>query len=270
MMIYSDMHTHSTFSSDGKSSLAEMAARAKELGLRYLGVSEHFDADSVSVKLFPQTDAARYFPAARALQKSEGSENFTLLAGGEYGYCGEERAIQTLLEISRVHRPDFVINSVHVVDGADCYRPVYFEGKSREKAYARYLETVIESLSAPYYYDVVGHLGYVSRKAPYADVKLRYADFPDLYDEILRGIVSKGKILEVNSHARGAGSEFLPDTDVLSRYFELGGRLVTFGSDAHLTARILEKADLVAQELKKIGFSHIAIPVLGRIVRLEL
>ena len=136
----------------------------------------------------------------------------------------------------------------------------YFEGKSKEYAYSRYLEQVRLSLDAPYPFDIVGHVGYVSRKAPYADRKIRYADYAALYDEILKTIIEKDKILEVNSSSRGAESEFLPDTDVLRRYFELGGRKVSFGSDAHWTERIADKADLVFRALKEIGFSFLTIP----------
>lgn len=269
-MILTDMHTHSTFSNDGRSSLADMAEKAKTSGFRFLGVSEHLDTDSVSGKIFTMTDVPAYFSAARRLQEEIGGEDLTLLAGGEYGYSPEPGAQDELSAISARFCPDFVVNSVHIVDGHDCYFADYFEGKEKKTAYAAYLARVRESLDAPYYYDIVGHLGYVSRNAPYEDRKIRYRDFPDLYDEILKAIIAKGKILEVNSASRGAGSDFLPDTDVLERYFALGGRLVTFGSDAHETARIGDKRELVIAALKKIGFTFLAVPVRGRIVSCKI
>lgn len=269
-MILTDMHTHSAFSSDGKAPLDDMIEAAKRLKVRYYGVSEHFDTDSVSSKIFSLTDIPAYFAAARSLQKREDGADFTLLIGGEYGFSPEPAACAGLCDVSERFSPDFVVNSVHVVDGHDCYFPAYFEGKDKRAAYSAYLGRVRESLDAPYYYDIVGHIGYVSRNAPYADKKLRYEEYADLYDDILRTIVSKGKILEVNSSARGAESEFLPDTDVLRRYFELGGRLVSFGSDAHEPRRIAEKRGLVAAALKEIGFTCISVPVRGRIVSCEI
>lgn len=265
-MKLTDLHTHSCFSNDGRSPLALMVREAKRRGLSYYGISEHFDTDSVTGKIFTIADIPAYFSAARAMQAGNGADGFTLLAGAEFGFSAAAGAQGELLAVSDRFRPDFAINSVHIVDGHDCCFADYFAGKSKERAYGAYLEKVRLSLDAPYPYDIVGHVGYVSRNAPYADRKIRYADFPDLYDDILRTVIAKGKILEVNSAAGGAGSEFLPDTDVLERYFELGGRAISFGSDAHDTVRIMEKRGLVVSALEKIGFSAVAVPVRGKTV----
>ncbi len=243
-----------------------MVSSAKRMGLRYYGVSEHFDVDEFSIKLYGGSiDMAAYFMCARALQGGENGEDFTFYAGGEFNFMPEDKVYDTFNRIWDTYHPDYVINSVHVVDGAECSQAAYFEGKSKQYAYSRYLEQVRRSLDAPYPYDIVGHLGYVSRRAPYPDKKIRYADFADLYDDILKTIINKGKILEVNSSARGAESEFLPDTDVLTRYFALGGRRISFGSDAHWEARIGEKYGLVCAALKSLGFTALANPCGGEI-----
>lgn len=274
-MILTDVHTHSTYSGDGISTLDEMVACAKEKGLRYYGVSEHFDKDyavlglKIHGTIVPSTDAEAYFAHIRRLQ-AEYEGELRLLAGGEYGFCPDQRCYDAYCELNETYRPDFVVNSVHTTDGADCYFPDYFTGKSKEYAYSRYLENVRRSLDAPYSYDIVGHIGYVSRNAPYEDKKLRYEAFAELIDDILRTVIAKGKLLEVNSSARGAGSAFLPDTDILTRYYELGGRLVSFASDAHNTARICENRALVAVELRKIGITYITIPDNGAYLRVEL
>lgn len=265
----SDLHTHSAFSADGVSPLAEMAARAHERGLKYFGVSEHFDFDYAACGIWidggpmPLTDEEGYFSAARALQKEYESKGMRLLAGGEYGFCPDKSCCERYLALTERKKPDFIINSVHTIFGADCYFPEYFENKSREQAYGQYLERVRESLDAPYPYDIVAHIGYVGRKAPYPDRMLRYDDFPALFDDILKTIVEKGKILEVNSSTRGIGAPFLPDTGVLARYFELGGRRLSFGSDAHDTSRIAEGRETAVAALKALGFAALTIPDCG-------
>ena len=85
-----------------------------------------------------------------------------------------------------------------------------------------------------------------------------------MLDCILKGIIRRGKILEVNTSSKTAGSPFIPDTDILTRYFELGGRDVSFASDSHDTARIAEKYSLVCDALKKIGFTHFTVPCRGK------
>ena len=247
-----------------------MVAAAKAKGLRYYGISEHFDVDEASHRLYGETTSPAYFAAARKLQAAQNTDAFTFLVGAEFGYTEEEAALSHLKELAEVYKPDFIVNSVHIVDGVDAWFPAYFEGKSKEYAYSRYFEQVLRSLDAPYPYDIVGHVGYVSRNAPYADNKLRYEGFAAFYDEILRTVIAKDKILEVNTSSRGAGSDFLPDTDVLKRYYALGGRKVSFASDAHDTSRLLEKREKVVAALKEIGFAHITVPVCGKHLPVEL
>lgn len=268
-MIVSDMHTHSSFSADGRSTLTQMAEAGRSRGLRFLGVSEHLDVDPVSEKLFQPTDVPAYFSAARELQKENGP-SFTLLAGLEYGYSPDARTLETLLSVSEKYAPDFVVNSVHVADGEECSRAEYFRGKSKRQAYSAYLEQVLNSLDAPYFYDVIGHLGYVSRKAPYEDKTLRYEDFRDLLDEILKKAIARGKLLEVNTRSRLSGSPFLPGPDILARYHELGGRLISFGSDAHDVSFIAAGREDVAATLQELGFDAVAVPARGRVTLLPL
>ncbi|MCH5156265.1 MAG: histidinol-phosphatase HisJ family protein [Clostridiales bacterium] len=269
-MVLTDLHTHSTFSTDGKSSLLDMVQSAKARGLRYYGISEHFDLDDYSIKLYSLIDERNYFSQARQLQQQFNDDNFTFLAGCEFNYVSDRNVWNKFCAVMERSKPDYVVNSVHIVDGQECFRREYFDGKSQQYAFSRYLEQVLESLDVPYHYDVVGHLGYVARNAPYETRKVAYEDFHELYDTILNKIIQKDVILEVNSSARGAACEFLPDVDVLRRYYELGGRKISFGSDAHWTDRIADKRQLVCDSLTYIGFTHITVPCKGKHIKVQL
>lgn len=269
-----DVHTHSTFSADGRSSLSQMLSRAHALNVAYYGVSEHFDYDYPADNVLaegeevPLVDAEAYFSAARELQRSyEGK--MRVLVGCEFGFTPTQKALDMYLETVQRYQPDFIVNSVHTVDGADPWFAEYFDGKTRDKAYGRYLEKVLASLDAPYPYDVVGHIGYVGRNAPYPDPALRYEEFPRLIDDVLRTVIKKDKILEVNSSARKAG-DFLPGEDILARYFALGGRKVSFASDAHGVEQICAGRERIVAALKSIGFSHISVPDGKKIVEIAL
>ncbi len=275
-MYLTDVHTHTAFSADGKAHIIDMIAAAKQKRLTLYGVSEHFDYDYkaegilVHGKTVAQIDETAYFSSARALQKRINDNFFRLLVGAECGYSDHPQAIAEYQAMIARYQPDYVINSVHSIDGVDVYFCEFFENKKKHAAYERYLQRVRESLDAPYRYDIVGHIGYVSRNAPYEDKKLRYAEFATLYDDILSTIIAKEKILEVNSSAHGTGGEHLPDADILRRYFELGGRLVSYGSDAHAPDRILDKWEHVVAVLKEIGFTYITVPCQGQYVQIPL
>lgn len=267
MTYLTDIHTHTNFSADGESSMADMVNRAKAMGMACLGISEHFDLDYAELNLLvdgapvPMTDAEAYFTEGRKWQKAC-LPGLKLLLGCEFGFHESPRVARKKAEILARYRPDFIVNSVHTVDGQDCWFPAYFAGKDKKTAYTRYLKRVYQSLAAEPY-DIVAHLGYVARNAPYADPKLRYEEFAPLLDDILAEIVRRGKILEVNSSARTAGSDFLPDTDILQAYYRLGGRKVSFASDAHAAARLCDKRDRVTAALRQIGFTHLTVPCQG-------
>ena len=274
-MIRTDMHTHTFFSQDGREDLRNMLEKAVSLGLRYYGTSEHFDYDYwkrgllIGGKQVRQIDADAYFARARRLQR-EYAGKIRYLVGCEFAYENSSAAQELYLKTADKFKPDYIINSVHVCLGNDCYFPEFFAGKSKEYAYNAYLYRVLESLNAPYPYDVVGHIGYCSRNAVYKDAKLRYAEYADVLDKILIKIIEKNKILEVNTSSKTAGSDFLPDTDILERYFSLGGRKVLFGSDAHDAFRIADKREQVSAALSKIGFTRLTVPVRGEFIQEEL
>ena len=204
-----DIHTHSAFSADGETALAEMLARARSLGVAYYGVSEHFDYDYLAEgilaegKPVPMVDAPAYFAEARRLQ-AQFAPSMRVLVGGEFGFTPNRAAQARYLAVIERYAPDFIVNSVHTVDGYDPWFAEYFTGKSRREAYARYLARVRESLEAPYRYDIVAHIGYVGRNAPYPSPALRYEEFPDELDDILRRIIARD-IAEVSHNVVGIG-----------------------------------------------------------------
>ena len=168
--------------------------------------------------------------------------------------------------ICQKYRPDFIINSVHGGDGLDFAFQNFTEDK--KAVYGAYLALVRKSLDVPYPYDIVGHLGYIARYVPFEDRS--FAGFEKEIDDILTVIIQKDKILEVNTATKGLENKTLPSADILKRYFELGGRKVSFGSDAHNTDRIAEKREQTVTLLKTIGFTYITIPFKGEHIKVEL
>ena len=132
------------------------------------------------------------------------------------------------------------------------YFKLAFLFKTKKRVYRRYLETILESLDAPYRYDTVAHIGYIAHGAPYRDKLLRYKDFPKEIDAILNGIIARGKALEINFH-----HEMAPQRDIIERYYELGGRKISYGSDAH-RGDICKNFDVACKMLKEIGFTHLS------------
>jgi len=155
---------------------------------------------------------------------------------------------------------DFVISSVHTLGGLDLY-DTYFEGREKEQVYIAYLQEVLASVKNFQNYDVVAHLGYIRRYSPYPDFSMRFSDYTDLIDAILKQIISDGKGLDVNTsgyrmgYKRNLGTS-IPDLDILLRYKQLGGEIITIGSDAHKAGDVGSHFGECVEELNDLGFRH--------------
>ena len=93
------------------------------------------------------------------------------------------------------------------------------------------------------------------------------AEFGERIDDILLTIVRKRKILEVNT-AIAEGT--LPTRELVKRYFELGGRKVSYGSDAHKRERIGDKREEATAMLREIGFTCLTVPFRGEHFEVKL
>ena len=264
-----DCHNHAEFSPDSSQNITQLAKRAIEKGICYLAVTEHMDLGFPLDKcpegelIFDYLVTAKYFDEIKKARALVG-DKIEIIAGIEAGYTPNDVEL-TAKKLSEFPF-EYVINSVHICHDYDCYWAGYFDGLTKKDAYAEYLQAVRDSLDVPYAYDAVGHIGYISRPAPYNDKALTYGEFAEMLDDILGVIIRKEKILEVNSSTGGCGGLFLPDVSIVRRYYELGGRLINFGSDSHSAERAGDKYDEVAEIVKNIGFKAWAVKRNGKIV----
>lgn len=255
-----DTHIHTRNSHDGKLPIAEIVNIARQKGVAYICTTDHCDFDLKYGKCYAPyrkyLDLDKYYNewkiAKRALD-DDATSDLNMCFGIEAGFCDNQKTIDAYLRAQDEYPFDVVINSVHCVDGKEAYFSSAFWFKSKKTMYAHYLDTVLKSLDAPYEYDIVAHIGYITHGAPYRDKALRYADFPEQIDAILHGIIERGKTLEINFH-----HEMNPPCDIIKRYYELGGRKVSYGGDSH-RGEICAHYGEVAEILKKIGFTHFSV-----------
>ena len=251
-----DLHVHTRFSTDGEADAESYLDIAMLCGESRLGFSEHCDYDYVrrgfEVNL---TDLAAMHASLLDLRRRYQGK-IEILEGIEFGYS--RLAVEDYQRILRQYPFDYVIQSVHAPDGEpDCYFQPYFAGKNKRDAYLTYFRAVSESLDAPYPFQILGHLGYVARNAPYSDPCIRYEDFPEILDEIFSKMIRRGVALELNTNVKTAGTPFLPPLDLLKRYRALGGQFVTLASDAHQARRLYDKFDLLCDALRAAGFASV-------------
>ena len=103
-------------------------------------------------------------------------------------------------------------------------------------------------------------MDYVVRYGPNQNKYYSYETYADYIDPILRYLIENGKCLEINTGGLKYGlGETNPSTDVLRRYRELGGELITVGSDAHVPEYLSYEFDRVSKILTELGFRYYTI-----------
>ncbi|ACL76275.1 histidinol-phosphatase HisJ family protein [Ruminiclostridium cellulolyticum] len=251
-----DNHIHSKFSADSHMEAEEACKRAVEIGLSGLVFTDHVDYDFPDFDESFLIDYNEYFSFFHEL-KARWKSKLDILIGVEMGY--QPQVIDEIENTLNSYSFDFVINSVHIIEHKDPYTGDYFIGKTQEQAYERYLQEILCSVNAYDNYDVIGHIGYAARYGNYKDKPIRYKDYSDIIDEILKAVIEKGKGIELNtSGLRGDLGCTIPGYDVFKRYFELGGEIITIGSDSHYTEHLGHSFNEALEYMANIGFKQVA------------
>lgn len=252
-----DFHLHSSFSADSDTPMRVMVEKGISLGLSAMCFTEHMDYDYKDEGMLFEADIPAYFETLQMLKK-EYSQKIELLFGVELGlqpYLKDRcNALVDAWDF------DFVIGSSHVVDGRDPYYPAFFEGRTEKEAYLSYFQSILDNLKTFSCFDVYGHIDYVVRYGPNKNRFYSYSEYSDLLDEIIRLLIEKGAGMELNTGGFQYGlGHPNPHEDILKRYRELGGEIVTIGSDAHSPERIAADFRRASEILKNCGFRYHAI-----------
>ncbi len=239
-----DYHMHTRVSFDSKAAARDMAIAARDRGIRELCFTDHMDYSPEMDMVF---DMERYAAEYDRLEVP----GILIRRGVEYGLTPHNRE-QLRLDLQKRHF-DFVLGSVHMVDGEDVYLAPYWAGKTPETAVALFLEETLKTVQVHEDYDVLGHLTFISKaRGNPTNALLRYGDHREIFDAILQELVRRDKGLELNTSGIERCGGPLPTLDFFRRFYELGGRIVTVGSDAHDTRRAGQFTHEMTEELKAI------------------
>lgn len=254
MLLY-DYHTHTNYSPDSSMPLRTLIKRCATQGLKEICITDHIDNylcydydvpdyNKVSAEL---EEIAKDFPEINVKLGCELSFSPTLYKEFE--------------NVAKSFDFDFIIGSSHECDGSFLYPGTdYFNKKEKYQAFKIYYEEVLENIKSVDNFDVYGHIDYIYRysKNHYKDNEMNYSDFKDLIDESLKTLIYKGKGIELNTSGIRYGlNDIHPNDIILKRYKELGGEIITVGSDAHAPDHVYRGFDLAYERLIDAGFEYI-------------
>ena len=257
-MFFADYHVHTNFSFDSDT-LAEpekCVERAIELGMDEIAVTDHLDFKYCTLEAFPYIDLKRYaveIPRIKEKYKKEINVVFGLELGPHIGNVH-------LVDSLTVQYPfDFIICSTHDIKGLGIWDDnAFFIGKTKRESHEEYLNEVLAVIKAAPNYNVYGHIDYLDRYGLYEDKNLYYSEHAEIVDEIFKSLISAGKGIEINTSGYRYGLPYAtPKLEFLRRYRELGGEIITIGSDAHSIETIGYKFGEARETLLSAGFKYI-------------
>lgn len=254
-----DMHTHSEHSHDSGCKIENMLLAQIEKGTAIFAVTDHFDCYSHNdYDIF--TPIKRSYDTVKALNEKY-KDKCLVLSGIEIseGFWFPEvyeKGISMLdydVVIGSMHCPRFE-GVIHLCANTD------FSQFSVERV-KQFLEACFDDnlrLLAHTDCDILGHLTYPLRYivGKYGfDIDI--TEYYDKIDKILKTVIEKGIALEVNTSSYDFLNDFVPTAEIVRRYYDFGGRMITLGSDAHGCPNASFHFDDAVKMLKEIGFDCI-------------
>ena len=241
-MIY-DSHVHTTLSVDADTLISDALHMAEEKNIG-LVVTDHLDWDFPAP--FPdfRLDVDRLFREYGPLRSER------LLLGVELGMT--ERSIDKNREIIRSHDFDFVLGSVHVLDGVEVEDSLY-RHQDEAEVYRRYLTTAAQLVST-ISIDALAHVDYPLRTT---SRELPYGDYRNEFGALFAALLEQDACLELNTSRLGDAVAYANLLEIYRAYRTAGGRYVTLGSDAHEPGEIADHFNLAAAFLRESGLTPV-------------
>ncbi len=260
-MITADQHTHCNFSTDSDSTPESMIQGATKKGITHLCLTDHMDLDypgTTKEKPLFEFNMDDYFSTLSPLKEAYEDKLF-LGIGIELGLRpGRDDLNKQMHEILSEHAFDFVLGSVHLLDNDDPYYESYWTNRSAKDVLTKYFNDMLISIHEYDNFDSLGHLDYLIRYIPpfCGEKDYVYKEYAEVLDEIFRLLIDKKKALEINTAGLIKGLPcFHPKLEVLKRYMELGGELLTIGSDGHSPDKIATEFKKTEEMLRSINVS---------------
>jgi histidinol-phosphatase (PHP family) len=248
-----DVHMHCGFSNDSETRPEDMVESAIAKGLSVICFTDHYDKDNLDWGDEAIFDVESYFQKMIELQE-EYRDQIDIRIGAEIGM--QPYLAEYYQNFIAQHLFDFVIGSVHSVLEHDVALD-FFQKHSDPEGYKIYFEEMLQDVQKIKSYDVLGHLDYIVRYSNQGSKGFDLNDYMDIIEEILKQVIAHGKGIEMNMSGLkyGLGAPH-PQPEIIKRYRELGGEIITVGADGHIPEHIAYDYHLADDILKSCGFKY--------------
>lgn len=252
-----DFHTHSHFSNDSTFSMYTLARKAVELGMKGICFTDHVDlyyANPAANIIFSYGDYMNEFVGVKAYF----SDILELFSGMEIGM--QPRSLAENDNLLKGKNFDFIIGSVHCVNGKDMYDGSFLEDITVEESIMQYFRDMLYCIDNFSDYDVLGHLDGIRRYVGNNEDIFSYRLYNGFIHNVLYKLINANKGIEINTSGLRYGlSSFHPIPEILKLYRFLGGEIITIGSDSHSPDTLGYGHASALKLLSELGFKYYTI-----------
>lgn len=259
-----DYHIHSAFSHDSNYPMERILQDAIACGMDEIcftehvdyGVKDDWDCGHPFVErngyVMYNANYPVYLARLRELQAKYAGK-ITAKAGLEYGV-----QVQTIPQYEVLYKKyplDFILLSIHQIENKEFWTQAYQHEHTQKEYNERYYQELLNVVRQFKHYSVLAHMDLIVRydkqgRYPFEVVKPYVA-------EILKTVIADGKGIELNTSSHRYGlDDTTPSGDILRLYRDLGGELLTIGSDTHRSGQVGGYFDEACALLKGYGFRY--------------
>lgn len=266
-----DYHVHTEFSNDSIYPMEEVVKDAISLGIGDICFTDHVDYgpyrdwdDPRGIQYRPgdegepeqvaltNVDYKKYFSMIEKMREKY-REKIAIKAGLEFGV--QTHTIPEYEKLFRSYPFDFIILSIHQAGDQEFWTNEYQSGRTQQEYNEDYYKELLSVVQNYHNYSVLGHMDLIVRYDSYGVYP--FEKLKPLLTEILKTVIADGKGIEVNtSNHRYGLSDMTPSRDILKLYKELGGTIITIGSDSHKKEHLGAYIDWAKEELRKLGYTQ--------------
>ena len=259
-----DYHVHTEFSDDSVYLMEDVVKDAIALGLEEICITDHVD---YGIKLdwddgreiqwrhgepMANVDYPKYFEKIAKL-KGEYKDQIVIKEGMEFGM--QVHTIPQFRKLFNKYHFDFIILSCHQVEDKEFWTQDFQKGRTQEEYQTRYYQEILDVITEYKDYCVLGHLDLLKRYDMAGDYP--FEKIKPMVTKILKQVIADGKGIEINTSSHRYGlDDLMPSRNILKLYHELGGTIVTIGSDTHKSEHLGAYIEETKEEMRNIGFKY--------------
>lgn len=260
--MFVDYHAHTDYSDDSDYPMEDVVKDAIRLGMDEICFTDHVDygakvdwdsGEEISYcngLAMVNVDYPAYVEEIRSLRERYGGR-LAIKMGLEFGM--QKHTIPQFEALYRRYPFDFIILSVHQIEDKGFWSQEFQQGRTQKEYNERYYEELLYLVRHYQNYSVLGHLDLVLRYDKQGIYPFHYVKH--YVEEILAEVIKNGKGVEINTSSHRYGvADSTPSKKILSMYHEMGGEILTLGSDSHAPAHLGTYMEESKKLLKEIGF----------------